>query len=71
MTIAIDKDTIDKIKMEKDIKYIYLFENEKLDNLLKKNIHCIYYKNCDFVDINVSKYDIECIKRTNTEEKEW
>ena len=71
MTIAIDKDTIDKIKMEKDINYVYLFENEKLDNLLKKNIHCIYYKNCDFVDINVSKYDIECIKRTNTEEKEW
>ena len=71
MTIAIDKDTIDKIKQDDNIEYIYLFENEKLEDLLKLNIHCLYYKNCDFVDINVSKYNVNCIKKANIDDKEW
>ena len=71
MTIAIDKDTIDKIKQDDNIEYTYLFENEKLEDLLKLNIHCLYYKNCDFVDINVSKYNVNCIKKANIDDKEW
>ena len=71
MKIAIDKDTIGKIKKDKNIEYIYLFENEKLKELLETKMHCVYYKNCDFVDINISKYDIESIKKANINEENW
>ena len=71
MKIAIDKDTIGKIKKDKNIEYIYLFENEKLKELLETKMHCVYYKNCDFVDINISKYDIECIKKANISDEKW
>ena len=39
MTIAIDKYTKDAIKPNND--YIYLFDNEPLEELLKLNLHCI------------------------------
>lgn len=71
MTIAIDKYTKDKIKKNKDIEYIYLFDNEKLEDLLNLNMHCLYYKKCKYVDINVSKYNIECIKKCNITDEEW
>ena len=71
MTIAIDKYTKDKIKKNKNIEYIYLFDNEKLEDLLNLNMHCLYYKRCKYVDINVSNYDIECIKKCNITDEEW
>lgn len=71
MTIAIDKDTFDKIKKDKNIEYIYLFDDEKLEDLFDKKMHCVYYKNCDFVDINVSKYNINCIKKADINEDKW
>ena len=36
MKIAVDKDTYDKIKMNKKNEYIYLFNNENIDDLLNK-----------------------------------
>ena len=71
MKIGIDKDAIDKIDFDKKNEYIYLFENENLEDLKKLNLHCINYKYCDFVEINASKYDVDCIKKTNINNDKW
>ena len=69
MRIAIDKNSISAIKPNNE--YVYLFDEEELKDLLSLNIHCLYYKNCDFVDINLSKYDVECIKKANINDKDY
>ena len=71
MKIGIDKDTIDKIKLDKNKEYIYLYDNEPLEDLKKTNLHCVHYKYCNFLDINISKYDIECIKKANVNDDKW
>ena len=70
MKIAVDKNTYQIAKNDKN-EYIYLFENEMLENLLKTNLHCIQYNKCDYVDINLTNYDIECIKKTTIDDKDW
>lgn len=71
MKIAVDKNTIDKIKLDKDIEYIYLYDDEKLEDLKERNMHCMYYKYCDYVDINATRYNIDCIKKTDASELDW
>ena len=79
MQIAIDKNSISTIikqnkahsKTKKNVEYIYLFDNEKYQDLLKLNMHCIYYKYCDYVDINLTDYDIDCIKKSNINEEDY
>lgn len=70
MKIAIDKNSVN-IAKKNDNEYIYLFDNEKLDELLKTNLHCVYYKNCEFVDINLTNYDIDCIKKAKIIDKDY
>lgn len=70
MKIAVDKNTYKKIKKDKN-EYIYLFDNESLEELEKTKLHCIYYQYCEFVDINLTDYDIDCIKKANIEDKDW
>lgn len=62
MQIAIDKNSISAYKKNAN-KYIYLFDDEPLNDLLKLNLHCIHYKRCDYVDINLTDYDVECLKK--------
>ena len=69
MRIAVDKNSIDLV--EPSNEYIYLFDDEELEKLLEKKIHCINYKYCDFVDINVSEYNIECTKKTDRNDKDY
>ena len=69
MKIAIDKNSIGAVKSNEN-EYIYLFDNENY-NLLKKNLHCLYYKNCKYVDINLTNYDVDCLKKTNINEKDF
>ena len=69
MKIAIDKNSMSAIKSNNE--YIYLFDNEPLKDLLDKNIHCMYYKKCDYVDINLTNYDIECIKKAKITDKDY
>ena len=69
MKIAVDKNTINSAKLNED--YIYLFDNESLDELLNTGLHCIFYKNCDFVDINLTDYDIDCIKKSKVTDKNY
>lgn len=70
MKIAIDKKSLDAIKKDNN-EYIYLFDDEPLDELLKLNVHCLDYRYCDYVDINLSEYNVECIKKTTQEEKNY
>ena len=69
MLVAIDKNTIKAINSKDD--FIYVFENESLEELLNTGLHCMYYKNCNFVDINLTDYDIDCIKKCKPTDKDW
>lgn len=69
MRIAIDKNSLKAYKKDND--YIYLFDDEPLEDLLKLNIHCVYYKNCGFVEINLTNYDVECIKKATMKDKDY
>lgn len=42
MKIAIDKDSIKEIKDLSKDKYIYVFDDEPLEELIKLNIQCIH-----------------------------
>ena len=70
MRVAIDKNCVDSVK-NYDYEFIYLFNDETLKQLLKLNMHCIKYNECEPVDINLTDYNIECIKKTNIKEKNW
>ena len=69
MKIAIDKNSISAVKDNNE--YIYLFDNEPLEELLKINLHCINYKYCNFVDINLTDYDIACIKKAKITDEDF
>ena len=45
MKIAVDKNSVNFIKKDKN-EYIYLFDDEPLETLLKINLPCLYYKKC-------------------------
>ena len=61
MTIAVDKKTLKVVKNKKD--YVYVFTNEKLQDLLDTGLHCIRLKECKYVDINLTDYNIDCFKK--------
>lgn len=69
MKIAIDKNSI-SAKNNKN-EFIYLFDNETFEELLKLKMHCVYYKNCKFVDINLTEYEVDCIKKAKITDKDW
>jgi len=71
MKVAIDKNCIDKIKDFTKYEYIYVFDKEPIEELLELNLNCIHKDYIDEVDINLSKYNIRCIKKANIEEKDW
>ena len=70
MKIAIDQNSINFIKKDGN-EYIYLFKNESYEDLLKTNLHCQHYKLCEYVDINLTDYDIDCIKKAKITDKNW
>lgn len=51
--------------------YIYVFDNEPLEELIKLNMHCVHKNYIGFVDINLTNYRIDCIKQITMEEKDW
>lgn len=71
MLIAVDKDSFGAVKNNKN-KYIYLFdESENIENLLLNKMHCIHYKYCKFIDINLSKYEVDCLKKSKITDKDF
>lgn len=70
MKIAVDKESY-KVAKNDGNEYVYLFNDETLDDLLKIKLHCLYYSYCKYVDINTTDYDIECFKKCKTTDKDW
>ena len=70
MIVGIDKNTLNAPKNKK-YDYIYLYDDEKLEDLLETGLHCIQYKHCKYVDINLTDYDIDCIKKCKITDKDW
>lgn len=69
MKIAIDKNSISAVKNNNE--YIYLYDDESLEDLLSKKLHCVYYKDCNWVDINLSGFDIDCLKKSSINEVDY
>ena len=70
MIIAVDKKSYQIVKNDGN-KYIYLYEDESLQDLMKTKLHCMEYTECDFADINLTDYNIDCIKKANITDKDW
>ena len=70
MKIAIDKSCINVVKKDSN-EYIYLFDNEDYKGLLETGLHCLDYRYCEFVDINLTDYNVECIKKAKATDKDW
>lgn len=69
MKIAIDKNSIKAIKPGNE--YIYIFNDETYEELINLNLHCIRYDKCSYVDINLTNYEIDCLKKSNINEKNF
>jgi len=70
MTIAVDKNSINVVKKDNN-EYLYLFDNEDYKELMATGLHCIDYRYCEYVDINLTDYDVECIKKAKITDKNW
>lgn len=70
MRIAVDKNSWQVAKNDGN-KYIYLYEDESLQDLMKTRLHCMEYQECEFVDINTTDYNIDCIKKCKITDKDW
>lgn len=62
MKIAIDKESLDAVRPDGN-EYIYLFDDEPFDSLVDTGLHCMKYTQCDYVDINLSRFKVDCIKK--------
>ncbi len=67
MKIAIDKNSLSAVN--NDNEYIYLFDNETFDELPK--LHCVNYMYCDYVDINLTNYNINCLKKAKITDEDF
>ena len=63
MKISVDRLNYKKIK-DKNNEYIYIFNDETIDELVKTNLHCIRYDKVDYVDINTTSYNIPCRRKS-------
>lgn len=72
MKIAIDKNSIEAVK-NKDNEYVYIFKDETYQELLELGLHCINCEYCldEYVDINLTDYEIDSIKKTKITNKDW
>lgn len=70
MKIAVDKNSYQVAKDDGN-KYIYLYEDEPLEDLMRTKLHCMEYNECEFVDINTTDYNIDCIKKCKITDKDW
>ena len=70
MKIAVDKNSYHVAKNDGN-KYIYLYEDESLEDLMKTKLHCMEYHECEFVDINTTDYNVDCFKKCKVSDKDW
>lgn len=70
MKIAVDKNNFEIVKNDGN-EYIYLFQDETINELIKTNLHCVRYDECEFVDINTTDYNVDCFKKCKITDKDW
>ena len=70
MKIAIDDNSLSLVKKDNN-EYIYLFDNKPYEELIELNMHCLNYKYCDYVDINLTNYPVDCFKKAKPTDAEW
>lgn len=70
MKIAVDKNSYQVAKDDGN-SYIYLYEDETLEDLMKTKLHCIEYTECEGVDINTTDFNIDCKKKCKVTDKDW
>ena len=70
MKIAVDKNSYQVAKNDGN-KYIYLYKDETLEELMKTKLQCIEYWECEYVDINTTEYNIDCFKKCKITDKDW
>ena len=70
MKVAVDKKSVSIVK-NNDYDYVYLFDNESYEDLKKLGLHCLRYDLCDYVDINLTEFEVDCLKKASIEEKDW
>lgn len=71
MKIAVDK-SVDIKKLRKGNDYIYVFDDkEKLSDLLKTGMHCINKSLIKKVDIDMTEYNLKCIKRAKITDEDY
>lgn len=71
MKIAIDK-SVDISKLRKNNDYIYVFDDEeKISDLIKTGLHCINKNLIQFADINMTEYDIKCLKKSKITDSDY
>ena len=70
MIIAVDKNSY-HVAANDGNSYIYLYEDETLQDLMKTKLHCIEYNECKRVDINTTDYNIDCKKKCKVTDKNW
>ncbi len=71
MKVAIDKSNISKVKDFNKFDYIYVFDEEPINKLIKLNLHCIHKDYVDGVDVNLTKYKLNARITTTIEDESW
>lgn len=71
MRVAIDKKVINEIMDLKEFDFVYIFEDETLEDLFKLNIHCVHKDLADNIDVNLTEYNIPCLIKADVKDKEW
>ena len=71
MRVAIDKKAIKEIKDFTEFEYIYVFEDEPLEELLKLNMHCIHKDEVIGIEVNLTDYNIPCLVKSNVKSNDW
>lgn len=67
MKIAVDKNSLSVVDDKNE--YVYLFDNERYEDL--PNLHCLDYRYCDYVDINLTDYEVDCLKKAKITDKNY
>jgi glycosyltransferase involved in cell wall biosynthesis len=70
MKIAVDKNSISAVKNNNN-EYVYLYDNENYKDLIALNMHCLKYNYCNYVDINLTNYNVNCIKKARITDRDY
>lgn len=71
MLIAIDKNNYDLVNLKEENEYIYIYDNETYEELKQTGFHCVHKDYIEYVDINTTDYEIDCLKKCKITDKDW